>query len=240
MKKFELTITAQSIENDYSADISVVIDVLRASSVIITALANDTPFIIPASSIDETMELSKKYPNAILAGERNAIKISGFDRGNSPLECLAGSENRPMILSTTNGTLSISKVRLSHEILIASFLNINAIVDYIKESQARHIHIACAGTNGQFSLDDYLMAGGLISKLKKDTYELDDLSVAATQLYDAHHGNLHRALENTKHYKTLQQKGFHKDLLFCLRENIFQIVPQVTTDQHKQLIIHKV
>lgn len=239
MKRIELTITAQSVKNDFVADISVVIDVLRASSVIVTALANNTPFILPASEINETLELAKMYPDAILAGERNALKISGFDRGNSPLEYLSDNENRPLILTTTNGTLTITKVALSHEILIASFLNMRSIVAYIRKSQAKHVHIACAGTNGRFSLDDYLMAGGIISKLKSDSYEIDDLCVAASQLYEINNGNLHKALETTTHYKTLHQKGFNKDLDFCLREDIFQIVPQVITDTQGQLIIHK-
>ena len=185
MKIIELTTTADSIPMGFSADISIVIDVLRASSVIITALANDTPYILPAAGIDEAKELAAQNPNALLAGERQAEKIPGFDRGNSPLEYLDDHSGRPLILTTTNGTLTLSKVKSSQEILIASFLNIQSVADYINECHAQNIHLACAGTNGKFSLDDFLMAGGLINRLHPGSYKADDLSIAASRIYQA-------------------------------------------------------
>lgn len=240
MKRIELTTTADSIPRGFSADISIVIDVLRASSVIITALANGTPFILPAAGIDEARILAVKYPDALLAGERQAVKIPGFDRGNSPLECLSDLSGRPLILTTTNGTLTLSKVNSSKEILIASFLNIQAVADYLNSCSAQHIHLACAGTNGKFSLDDFLMAGGLINRLTSGTYQADDLSVAATQIYQSGQKDLHQALQQTTHYQTLLKKGFEQDLNFCLQENVYSLLGKVILEENKQIMISKV
>ncbi len=240
MIKIELTATAGSIPDGFSADISIVIDVLRATSVIITALAHGTPFILPAASIEEARSLSISYPDALLAGERDAHKIEGFDQGNSPLECLSNPAARPIILTTTNGTLALSKVKASNEILIASFLNIQSVADYLNASSAQHIHIACAGTNGNFSLDDFLMAGGLISRINLGPYESDDLAVAAAQIYKSGNTDLHETLKQTTHYQTLNKKGFDKDLNFCLRENVYDIVGKVRLEQNQNMLIGQI
>lgn len=239
-RTIELTTTAQSIPESFSADISIVIDVLRASSVIITALANNTPFIIPTASIEEAHDLSKRYTNALLAGERQAVKIEGFDRGNSPLEGLSGSQGKPLILTTTNGTLTLSKVTHSKEVIIASFLNLQAVADYVNSSKASKIHIACAGTNGNFSLDDFLMAGGLTSKFSDDNTTLDDLSIAAAQLYQNNYRDLHRALNKTTHYNTLFKNGFIQDLDFCLQLDLYDTIGKLIEDKQGQLTIQKV
>jgi len=239
MKRIELTTTADTIPHNFSAEISIVIDVLRASSVIITALANGTPYIMPASGIDEARDLSTRYPDALLAGERNAEIIPGFDRGNSPLECLSNNSGRPLILTTTNGTLTIAKVNSSKEILIASFLNIQATADYLNSCSAKHIHLACAGTNGKFSLDDFLMAGGLISRLRSSTYHADDLSIAAMNVYKYGQKDLHHSLQQTTHYQTLLLKGFKKDLNFCLQENVYNILGKVIKNENSHLMISK-
>jgi len=239
MKIIELTTTADSIPRGLSADISIVIDVLRASSVIITALANDTPYILPAAGIDEAKELAATHPNALLAGERQAEKIPGFDRGNSPLECLDDHSGRPLILTTTNGTLTLSKVKLSKEILIASFLNIQSVANYLNQCHAKYIHLACAGTNGKFSLDDFLMAGGLINRLQPGSYEADDLSIAASKIYQTDQIDLHKVLDQSSHYQTLKRKGFEQDLNFCLQENVYNLIGKVTQSKENTIMICK-
>lgn len=231
MRKIEVTLTADSIPENISADISIIIDVLRASSVIVTALANNTPYIIPALSVDEAFAHKTLFPSALLAGERNAIVIDGFDLGNSPRIFEQTKPKQALILTTTNGTKALSRARNSKEIIIATFLNVNEVAKRIDTENYSDIHIACAGTNGKFSMDDYLMAGAIISRVDQSNYEIDDAGLAACLLYETTKGDLHKVLCTTYHYKVLQNKGFQADLNFCLRENIYPIIPEVV-DMH--------
>lgn len=237
MKRIQLTLTAQSIPDHFSADISVVIDVLRASSVITTALACGTPYIIPASSIEEAQKLSERYPDALLAGERQAVRIPGFDLGNSPIEHRQQRSGKPIILTTTNGTLTLSRVLHSGKILIGSFLNINAVLDYLKSLKGDLIHLACAGTNGAFSLDDFLMAGGLVADLQKEGYQADDAGLAAGLLYENNRKTISEILQNCHHYQILKSKGFDEDLAFCLSENQFENIGVVEHKHPADMII---
>ena len=240
MRKIEVTITADSIPENISADISIIIDVLRASSVIVTALSNNTPYIIPALSVEEAFAHKKVFADALLAGERNALIIEGFDLGNSPRILEENKPIEPLILTTTNGTKAIAKSKNSREIIIATFLNVDVVAKLIDTGSYSDIHIACAGTNGKFSMDDYLMAGAIISRLDQANYEIDDAGLAACKLYETAKNDLHKILSSTFHYKVLQNKGFQADLDFCLRENIYPIIPEVIDKHQLKLAVRQI
>ncbi len=235
-KKLDIVLTAQSIPPSQVYDLNIVIDVLRATSVMITALANGVPHLIPVAEIDEALAIRQHDPTYLLAGERQAKKIAGFDCGNSPLEFMNTDQpGRPIVLTTTNGTLALSNLPEGGEIQVACFLNVTKVAEYV-QSFSGSIQLVCAGTNGHFSLDDFLCAGSIISKIKPD-YTLSDIAILARQHYQAANGDLHGVLANCHHYGVLESRGFGADLDFCIREDIFPILTQIKRSENGKLFI---
>ncbi len=161
----------------YSNKTSVVIDVLRASTTIVTALNNGAKEIIPVGSIEFAMKVSGDTfsGQTLLAGERNTVKIDGFSLGNSPFEYsneIVGGKS--IVLFTTNGSKAIVKAKYSSRLLISSFLNAAKIAEEVSDSE--ELVILCSGNNGLFSFEDSSCAGDLISEimLLKENVELDD------------------------------------------------------------------
>lgn len=203
-------------------EIVVVIDVLRATSTMITALSRGIKSIKTFENIEEARKYKSYNKDIILGGERNAIKPDDFDCGNSPLEYLE-FQGRDLALTTTNGTLALNNARGAKEILIMSFHNIKATVSYL-QSKNEDIRFICAGTDGEFSLDDALCAGGAIKILEKSKrYKLDDMSKLLLFAYST---NL-ALIKDAKHYRTLKEKGFDSDLEFCLSEREYKFIAKV-------------
>lgn len=204
----------------------IVIDMLRATSVIVTALSNGADAVIPVLEIEEAVEYRKQYKNSVLGGERKGVKIEGFDFGNSPLEY--NTENisgKILIMTTSNGTRAIrGSIKASH-IYIGSMLNGRAAA--AKAADGSDVSIVCAGTLGRFSLDDFLCAGYIIDELLKiKCYELDDISFLAHNTYVENSSDVQSFLKNAKHYRYLESLGFKDDLDYCTKRGILDIVPQ--------------
>ena len=148
----------------FSEKTTVVIDVLRASSSVITALNNGAREVIPV----ETMEFAMKISGGqnLLAGERNAMKIEGFDLGNSPLEFTEETvKGKSVILYTSNGSKAFVRAKFSEHLYVCSFMNIEAVANKLLEDEKDFI-VLCAGSNGMFSLEDTVCAGKLIELVK--------------------------------------------------------------------------
>jgi len=231
-KTIDVAITAGAVQaTQTQGNIAVVIDVLRASSVICTALHNGAKTIIPVKTLEEAFLLRSE--TCLLAGERHGFKPEGFDLGNSPLEykhdIIAGKD---IILTTTNGTRAIKNSRDATEIIIASFLNLDAVCSYLL-SQPLDVCIVCAGTENRFSLDDALCAGNIISILctKSASVNLTDSAFAHKTLYESMSSNLQQALQNgCAHYTYLKQNGFASDVDFCLQKNVFNVLPKLSNN----------
>ena len=146
-------------------DIAVVLDILRATSTIVTALANGCRCIIPAAEIAEARALAGANPKLLLGGERGAVKLPGFHFGNSPLEYTAEAVGgREIVLTTTNGTAAIkAAAEKAPRVLIGSLLNARATARQLLTQE--NILLVCSGTHGQFSMDDMLAAGFIIKEL---------------------------------------------------------------------------
>jgi 2-phosphosulfolactate phosphatase len=201
----------------------VVIDVLRATSVIVTALSNGASWVKTVASIEEAFQL--KSADVLLGGERHALPIDGFDYSNSPLEYTAERvRNKGIVLTTTNGTLALSKCGSAGEVLIGAFLNHLALTDYLS-AQNLPVELICAGTNGEFSLDDFLCAGLICSTLQKSGgFEFDDLGRLAIQSWIQSSLDIHAALSGASHYNVLKSKGFDEDLEYCLKRDTHNVL----------------
>lgn len=207
----------------------VVIDVLRATSVISTALENGAKEIIPVGSIEFAMKISGNFfgGNRLLAGERNTKKIDGFSLGNSPLEYDKETvEGKSIILFTTNGSKAIVKAKFSELLMTCSFLNINAVADFISKLD-KDLEILCAGVNGRFSLEDTICAGKLITEIqqRKENIELTDSSRSSVALFEKFGADVHQMLYETEHGKILIENGFKDDIDACAEVSTINTVP---------------
>jgi 2-phosphosulfolactate phosphatase len=153
--------------------LAVVVDVLRATTVMIQALAAGCEAIIPCAEIEEAVELAAGLPpgTALLAGERQGLPIAGFDLGNSPGQFTAQvCQDKTLVMTTTNGTRAILASQDADRVYIASFTNLRATTDevsvqFLKKDHGHSVHIICAGTEGHISLEDSLLAGALVSQI---------------------------------------------------------------------------
>ena len=206
---------------------AVVIDVLRATSVMVTALANGAKQVIPVVSPEEAFAIREKMGDTVvLGGERNALPISGFDYGNSPLQYTSAVvAGKTIVMTTTNGTLAINNAAAADQLIIASFLNAEAVVRFIKDKE--DIAFICSGTDGQFTLEDALCAGYLIEQLQmvSESMVLTDMAVAMHQLYKANREDITALAVQGKHYLNLMKKGFVKDLDYCFQTGLLGNVP---------------
>jgi 2-phosphosulfolactate phosphatase len=205
----------------------VMIDVLRATSVIVTALDNGAESVIPVVTVEEAFELKKANPRLLLSGERNAMAVEGFDTGNSPLEFTPDVVcGRTVVLTTSNGTRAFWAAALADELLVGSFLNRKAMVDALIPEK-KDVVLLCAGTNGEFSMDDALCAGGIVAGIEEETeVTTNDFTLAMSELYRENCNRMHQFLGKTNHYNVLMQKGFEKDLTYCLRLDVSGRIPR--------------
>ena len=147
--------------------VAVIVDVLRATTVMVQALASGCESIVPCLEIDDARRVAGERPpgQAILAGERLGLPIADFDLGNSPAAFTPEAcRGKTLVMTTTNGTRAILASLEAEHVLIGAFVNLGATVRRLK-SLGRPVHIVCAGTDGQISLEDTILAGALASRL---------------------------------------------------------------------------
>lgn len=219
--------TSQFIKySDNNQAIVVVVDILRATTVISTAFANGIKAIIPVESLEDTLKY-KESKNHILAAERNTLPIKGFDYGNSPFHYINANINgKTLVLTTTNGTKAIHLAK-DHKVITASFVNINAVTSFLI-NQNNNIIILCSGWKGLFNLEDTIFAGALAKKLLKSKLfnsNCDSLK-ASIDLYSNSRNNLFQYLKNSSYRKRNKSKEIIRDTRFCLNPTITsKIVP---------------
>lgn len=205
----------------------IIIDVLRATSVMITALANGVKAIYPYKDIESVIENSKNDDNPLLCGERKGLKIDGFDCGNSPLEYPKELvEGRNMYMTTSNGTRAIEKSADGAErIYISAFLNVGRVAKQIIEDD-KDVVIVCSGTDDNFSLDDALCAGEIIKRVtrEKNNIVLSDMAIGL-KFIAANSEDISITLSGTKHYEYLKSIGFIGDMKHCFTVDKYNILP---------------
>ena len=223
----DLCFTAQKLTPSlvYGKNV-VVLDVFRTSSTIITALYQGATKILPAFTAQTAWQLKRENPSSVLGGETNCVKIEGFDLGNSPLEYTPEKiKNKTIILSTTNGTTTIHQAKEASTIYIGSFLNASALVQKIENNQ-NDLLLACAGTQGEYSLEDVCCAGYFLHLLKNTVKPfLNDKALSALALYHNFQKNLPYYLSRSKNGRTLLSKGYWLDIEFCCAQNFLPTIP---------------
>ena len=208
---------------------AVVIDVLRASSTIITALSSGAKEIIPVASVEFAVNVSGGMfgGQTLLGGERNTIKIEGFALGNSPFEySRTDVEDKFIVFYSTNGSRAIVKSKFADNSFICSFNNLSSVARYLVKLN-QDVEILCAGNNNLFSLEDSVCAGMLVGELKKrkKSAEVSDSSAAAYALFEKFGNDIFEMLKNTEHGKKLLENGFEKDVEFCGKYNSTKSIP---------------
>ena len=223
--KLDVIFTADEIrEEKIDGKNIVVIDVLRATTVMITALAKGVKRIHVFEDTEDVIESSQGIEEAILCGERKGLKVEGFHYGNSPLEYGSDVEGKIMYMTTSNGTKALVRSDRGNKIFIGAFINLQAVVEKILEEDSDTV-IVCAGTDGEFTMDDSLCAGTMIKKIcERKEVSLTDAALAVRGLTSSEKG-IHRILEESKHYTYLKKIGFQKDLEYCLTSDTFDTVP---------------
>lgn len=216
--------------DEYTA---VVIDALRATSTITTALANGCTRIWPVTTVSEAEALKKTMPQALLAGERGGAKLSGYDLGNSPQEYAPSIiSGREVIFTTSNGTPTLVACEQASPVYAASFLNRRAISVRAKQAH-KNILIACAGHHGKLAAEDLACAGAIIAELMSQgaEYSLTDGAVTALALFNAWQDNLTALLSATYSGKNINHLGYGSDIAYCAQLDIMEIVPEYKDKQ---------
>jgi 2-phosphosulfolactate phosphatase len=208
---------------------TVVIDVLRATSTIITAINNGAKEVVPVATIEFAVKVSGGMfgGHTLLGGERNTKKIEDFVLGNSPFEYSKEVvEGKTIVFYSTNGTKAIVKAKYSENLFICSFLNISEITKQLI-SLGNDLEIICSGRNNHFSLEDSICAGMLISKLQNHNNNLDlnDSAIVVLTLYEKFGDNIVSAMRGSDHGKILIENGFESDIEYCSKLDMFDIVP---------------
>jgi 2-phosphosulfolactate phosphatase len=200
------------------ADVGVVVDVLRATSTIAQALAAGYERVLCAAEIEEAESLRAELDDAIVGGERDAVRVAGFDVGASP-RAFVEARASTLILSTTNGTRAILEAasRCEH-VLLGSLLNLDAVAAAAAE-RGGDVRILCAGFKGAFALDDAYCAGRIVQLLAG---ERNDAATAAELVAGAYS----TALE-ALNARTYGPPGLEEDIAFCARENVLDVVPRL-------------
>lgn len=197
--------------HDLAGKTAVVIDVFRFTTTVLTALEAGMDRFFPVTDVEEAWAVKKNQPGCFLGGERWALKIPGFDFGNSPLEHYGRSySGGELVCTTTNGTRAIHAAQGSAEVVLACLRSAEAVAEYVL-AKGRDVIMLPAGLHGSFSLEDTWCAGLILSLLRPS--ELGDGARSALLV---HKGIPREDLKESVHGQRLQSLGLQADLDFCL------------------------
>jgi len=206
------------------APTGIVIDVIRATSTICQALAAGYERVFCAAEMEGARALREALGEGVLGGERKAVRIPGFDLGNSPREYVEPA-GRTLILSTTNGTRAVvATAQRCERVLVASLLNLSAVVEAAREAGENAL-VVCAGVEGTLALDDAFVAGRIVQLLG---WERTDAAEAAARLVTTWSG-AEEAFRASKSGRNLMNNApeLEADIPFCARESALEVVPRL-------------
>lgn len=214
--------------------VAVVIDVLRASTTIIHALGAGCRTVWPVAEVTDAermvVDLAKQGHAALLGGERECRPIPGFDLGNSPTDYTQEvCRGKHLVLTTSNGTQALLHCLAADRVFVAAFVNFSATCEQL-ERETRPIHLVCAGTNGQITLEDTLLAGAFVEVLQGKETILCDSARLAWDCFEHHGMIVEEALRLSQGGRNLIEAGFEDDLAIAAQIDRFMIVPEMRRD----------
>ena len=207
------------------AAVAVVVDVLRASSAIVTAFMNGAEKIIPVATLEEAKEMKDK--GFMVAAERDGIVRDFADFGNSPNNFTPERvKKQPIVYSTTNGTQAIQLASSSHSVVVGAFLNLKAIADFLKEMN-RDVLILCAGWKNKVNLEDTLFAGALAELLLMEDsfYTICDSTLASLDLWMVARHNLTAYIDKAAQRHRLKKNNLDDVIEYCLSTDLTSVIP---------------
>jgi 2-phosphosulfolactate phosphatase len=234
--RIDVFFAPDELRRELTGRVAVVIDVLRATSTIVEAMANGAKNIYPVATTEDAVRLKQALDrdDVLLSGERRSRPIEGFDLGNSPREFTPEVVNDKMIImTTTNGTPALIRGGSADRCVVASFLNLDAVAADLAESD-KPLVVLCSGREGRFALEDALFAGTLIRALRAKrpgAFRLNDAAFAATALERRYRAHLVRVISHTKAARQIRDAGLSEDIAYCLTPNRHTVVP-IMSDRH--------
>jgi 2-phosphosulfolactate phosphatase len=216
-----------------AGSVAVVIDVLRATTTIVHALAAGCTAVRPCAEIEEAQALagSMRAGRVLLAGERGGQPVPGFDLGNSPGEFMPRNcRGTTLVFTTTNGTRALLKAAEAERTLVAAFVNYSAVCEQLRQDR-RPIHIICAGTDREVTMEDTVMAGALVDYLSQVfEVQLNDSARLAWDSFENHGSILQGALEISRGGANLRKLGYDEDIRAACQVDRFHLVPELKRD----------
>jgi 2-phosphosulfolactate phosphatase len=227
-------------QRDLTGTVCVVFDILRATSTIVTALANGATAVIPVAEIPEALALKRARPELLLGGEREGVRIRAnltggveFDLGNSPREFTRERvQGRTIVLTTTNGSRALRACAAAREVLASSFLNLRATAEHLQALPPSNLLLVCSGTFDQAAFEDMLGAGALADLLWDGfARSATDSTRMAREIYLQHRHDLMRAMEHSRNgRRLLANPDLYEDVAWCLQHDTFPLVAKLQRD----------
>jgi len=226
--------TPEDTPTDLLPDCAVVIDVLRATTTIATALDAGAEAVHAFSNIEELQRQADLWPaqKALKAGERGGVTVKGFDLGNSPLACTPEIvKDKRLFLTTTNGTRALQRVAKSPQVIAAAQINRQAAVNYLLETQPETVWMVGSGWQGDYSVEDTACAGAIAQLIfqQSDLSPIDlfgnDEVIGAIALYEQWKDNLLNVFRQCSHGQRLLRLDGDADLKYCSQSDILNVLP---------------
>lgn len=208
--------------------IVVVIDILRATSAMVTAFECGVRNIIPVGTIEEARNYIGRE-GYIAAAERNGEVVEGFAVGNSPIAFKQMDlRGKTIVMTTTNGTKAINLASGAKKVVIGSFLNLSALTDWLIR-QDENVLLLCSGWKDKFNLEDSIFAGAVMDRLlESGKFGLEeDSSISAKYLYMAARDNFMSVLRAAPRRKRLESLNLYEDVKFCLTPDQSRVIPML-------------
>ncbi len=223
---------------DLSDTVCVVLDVLRATSSMVTALSNGAAAIIPVEEIPEALAIRKRDPGILLAGEREGVRIKAdltggipFDLGNSPREFTAEYvRGRQIVMTTTNGTKALRACAGARLVLVSCFLNLRATARFLKARRPKNLLLVCSGTYTEAAYEDVLGAGAICEQLwyVYARGRVEDSARICRELFLLERRDLAGALARSRNgRRLLSQPELMDDVSFCARTDVFNLLAEM-------------
>ncbi len=228
--------STSSDQSSSEPTLAIVIDTLRFTSTVCVALQAGAASVSIAAEVETARRLADQIgPGTLLCGERHCHRIEGFQLGNSPSEYSpANVASRNLVFSTTNGTRAVAAAAASQQIVLASILNRQAVVEWIRTSPYKRVWVLCAGTDGQIATEDVFTAGAILSQLREQSLLANDSAVIALKLFesvgsDSSNEFQQHVIELLSHAAgglNLIQSGYRSDLAAVAQIDSIGVVPR--------------